>query len=115
MALLYANENFPLPVVEALREAGHDVLTSHDSGHAGQAIPDEEVLAYAIEQGRILLTHNRRHFIRLHHERPVHAGMVVCTVDPDFSALAARIDGAMKDHPDMTGVLIRVNRPDPAG
>ena len=29
MARLYANENFPLPVVGELRRLGHDVLTIH--------------------------------------------------------------------------------------
>jgi hypothetical protein len=53
---LYANENFPLPVVEELRRLGHDVLTSLDAGKAGQAIPDDEVLAFAIAEGRALLT-----------------------------------------------------------
>ena len=28
MARLYANENFPLPVVNELRRLGHDVLTT---------------------------------------------------------------------------------------
>jgi len=47
MARLYANENFPLPAVEELRRLGHDVLTSYESGRAGQAVPDEDVLAFA--------------------------------------------------------------------
>ncbi len=34
MAHLYGNENFPLPVVEALRRLGHEVLTSHEAGNA---------------------------------------------------------------------------------
>ena len=32
MARLYADENFALPVVLALRRLGHDVLTTHDAG-----------------------------------------------------------------------------------
>jgi uncharacterized protein DUF5615 len=44
---LYANENFPLPTVEALRQLGHDVQTSQDAGRANRKIPDEEVLEYA--------------------------------------------------------------------
>ena len=32
MARLYANENFPLPVVEELRHLGHDVLTMQEAG-----------------------------------------------------------------------------------
>ena len=38
MAKLYANENFPFPVVEELRKLGHDVLTVQESGKAGQAL-----------------------------------------------------------------------------
>ena len=51
MARLYANENFPLPVVEALRQRGHDVLTIQETGGAGQAMADEAVLAFARDQG----------------------------------------------------------------
>jgi hypothetical protein len=34
MAKLYSNENFPLPVVEELRQLGHDVLTIQETGKA---------------------------------------------------------------------------------
>ena len=35
------------------------------------------------DDGRILFTHNRRHFLRLHRHRTAdHAGIVVCTFDP---------------------------------
>ena len=44
MAQLYANENFPLPVVEELRRRGHDVLTTYESGRVGSAISDEVVV-----------------------------------------------------------------------
>ena len=47
MARLYANENFPLPVVHELRVLGHDVLTSGEAGTGNRAIPDDEVLAFA--------------------------------------------------------------------
>lgn len=52
MARLYANENFPLPVVEGLRRLGHDVLTVLESGKAGIAETDEAVLAYACSKSR---------------------------------------------------------------
>ena len=42
MARLYANENFPLPVVEHLRELGHDVLTTTEAGRHDQALPDDQ-------------------------------------------------------------------------
>ena len=43
MARFYADENFPLPVVEELRKSGHDVLTIQEDGLGGQAVPDETV------------------------------------------------------------------------
>ena len=111
MSAIYANENFPLPVVEELRRLGHDVLTSREAGNAGRAVPDEEVLAYAVAQQRVLVTINRKHFIRLHRESSAHAGMIVCTYDPDFLGQAARIAAALAAQPNLAGQLLRVNRP----
>jgi hypothetical protein len=111
MARLYANENFPLPTVDGLRTLGHDVLTTQDAGRAGMALPDDSVLAFSVAEGRILLTLNRKHFIRLHRARPDHKGIVVCTFDPDFAALAQRIHTALATtHRTWTGNL-RINRP----
>ena len=111
MAQLYANENFPLPVVEELRRLGHNVLTTYESGRAGIAVPDDEVLAFTVAEKRVLLTINRKHFIRLHRQKPDHTGIVVCTFDLDFVALAQRIHDALEVQPDMNGYLIRINRP----
>ncbi|MDH4135526.1 MAG: DUF5615 family PIN-like protein [Anaerolineae bacterium] len=110
MARLYANENLPLPVVEELRQLGYDVLTTYESGQAGQATPDEDVLAFAVAEGRILVTLNRKHFVRLHRERPEHAGIIVCSFDPDFVALAQRIHATLVAQPQMAGQLVRVDR-----
>jgi len=111
MARLYGNENFPLPVVETLRQLGHDVLTVLESGHAEQAWPDNEVLAFATRENRALLTLNRKHFIALHKESPTHAGIIACTFDADFVSQANRIDSALKTVGNLAGQLIRVNRP----
>lgn len=111
MAALYADENFPFPVVEELRRLGHDVLTSQEAGNAGRAVPDEQVLAFAVAQQCTLLTINRKHFIRLHRDSPRHSGIIVCTYNPDFAGQAARIAEALAANPDLAGVLLRVNRP----
>lgn len=111
MAYLYSNENFPFPTVEALRKLGHDVLTTLESGRAGLRIPDDEVLEFANQAERILVTLNRKHFRNLHKAGAKHFGIIVCTFDPDFVALAKRIDGALKATSDVKGELIRVNRP----
>jgi len=69
------------------------VVTSLEAGNANRAVPDEEVPAFAASADRILLTQNRRHFLRLHQMAPgAHAGVVVCTSDPDFHRRAWRID-----------------------
>jgi hypothetical protein len=110
MARIYANENFPFQVVEELRRLGHDVLTTQESGRAGQKCPDEEILAFAIAEDRAVLTQNRRHFIRLHGERPQHCGIIVCSIDPDFVALAERIHADIRQHGSLNGRLSRINR-----
>jgi predicted nuclease of predicted toxin-antitoxin system len=111
MARLYANENFPLPVVEELRRLGHDVLTIHEAGKAGQAVQDEQVLAFATAEGRALVTLNRKDFIRLHNVHPDHKGIIVCTFDSDFIGQARRIHAAIESKTQLSGELIRVSRP----
>lgn len=111
MARLYANENFPLPVVVELRRLGHDVLTVQETGKSDRAWPDEAVLAFALQERRALLTFNRRHFIRLHGIRPDHAGIIACTIDIDVIGLAQRIHDAVACSGDLSGRLIRINRP----
>lgn len=119
MALLYADENFPFPVVSELRQFGHDVLTTQEAGKAEQSVPDEEILAFASGLGRAVLTLNRKHFIHLHRAQPavlstsrsVHAGIIVCTFDPDFIGQAKRIHAAIVSEAQLSDKLIRVNRP----
>lgn len=115
MASFYADENFRAPVVEALRRLGHDVLTCREAGRAGLGVSDEEVLADALALGRIVLTQNRRDFIRLDREGHAHQGIVACTYDPDAESLARRIDLAVAEQAEGTRWLIRVNRPPPGG
>ena len=110
MARLYSNEKLSLPTVEELRSLGHDVLTMREAGKADQALPDVEVLAFAIRENRAVLTLNRLHFIRLHRKQPQHAGIIICKFDPDFNAQAQRIHEAITTVDSLSGQLIRVNR-----
>ena len=54
MARLYANENLPFPVVKELRRLVHDVLTTYESGQAGKATPDEDVLGFSLASRPLL-------------------------------------------------------------
>ncbi|MBE2235323.1 MAG: DUF5615 family PIN-like protein [Anaerolinea sp.] len=112
MARFYADENFPLPVVEELRRLGHDVLTIQEDGRSNQRFPDQAVLAAATRLDRAILTTNRRHFILLHLTSADHAGIVICTYDPDFKRQAERIDAVLLPNASLAGHLIRVNRPE---
>lgn len=113
MARCYSNENFPHHVVRELRNLGHDVLTSLDAGQANRRIPDDEVLAFAVTEARVLLTQNRRDFLRLHNTgRVPHCRIVLSTADEDFAGQAQRIHDALTGAgADLRNMLVRVNRP----
>ena len=107
----YANENFPQPVIEALRVLGHDILTSLEAGRANQRIEDADVLRFADADRRTLLTLNRKHFRRLHQSGQSHQGIVACTTDLDFDRQARRIDEATRNHATVAGRFIVVTKP----
>ena len=111
MAGLYADENFNGKVVQQLLQLGHDVLTAQQAGKAGQGIDDADVLAHAISLKRAVLTHNRKHFVKLHKKSSHHFGIVVCTNDRDYQALADRIHQALFPVSALENKLIRVNKP----
>lgn len=108
---LYADENFPLRTIEELRSHGQDVLTAFEDGKANRAVPDEEILARAIELNRAVLTLNRQDFKRLHNQNSIHAGIIICTEDPDRAGQAKRISEKIAEFNDLRGQLIRVYRP----
>jgi hypothetical protein len=108
MARLYADEDFPTPV----RNLGHDVVTVQEAGRRGGS--DPKVLADAIQDNRAVLTHNHRHFKRLHGQQ-AHTGIVSCTRDDDnLAELAQRIHQAISAVPSMVNQFIRVIRPNPS-
>lgn len=109
MAQLYANENIAMPVVQALREMGHDVLTTHDAGKGNQAIPDEHVLQYASSTKRVVLTHNHKDFWKLRNT-PGHAGIISATADVDHSALAQRVHRKLEQVKQLEGQFVRITR-----
>jgi predicted nuclease of predicted toxin-antitoxin system len=111
VARFYANENIPIQVVVELRRLGHDVLNTLDAGKANSAVPDLEVLAFSAAKGRILVSHNRRHFLQLHRRRTAdHAGIVLCTLTRiSWHKLSESTQVATES--EMTNQLIRVNRP----
>jgi Domain of unknown function (DUF5615) len=114
MARLYADEDFPLPVVEELRRIGHDVRTVQEAGRAGQGVDDAEVLADATADQRAMLTHNHADFRRLHRQGQPHEGIISCTQDPwDHAGLAQRVHAAIGKFSDLANQFVRIVRPNP--
>jgi hypothetical protein len=111
MAQLFADEDFPFPVVQRLRQLGHDVLTTLEAGRANQRIADADQLSFATSLGRAILTRNRRHYIPLHKRIVLHAGIISITDDPDLDGQASRIDQAITGVSALSGQHMRVNRP----
>jgi len=110
MASFYTNENFPIKAAQFLRELGHDVLASHEAGNANQRIPDEGAIEFAAKAGRIVLTLNRRDFIEAHGKISNHAGIIVCTQNPNEREQSEQIDTVVREMGDLTGKLARINR-----
>ncbi|MFH0792659.1 MAG: DUF5615 family PIN-like protein [bacterium] len=98
-------------MIAYLREMGHDVLTSYEAKRANLSIPDNEVLEFASQQGRTVLTINRRDFKMLHKKSLSHKGIIACTQDTDFFGLAKRINQAIDEQPELGNRLISIIRP----
>lgn len=112
MARLFGDENFDVQAMAELQSLGHDTLTARDAGMANQRIADQEVLIFATEQNRAVVTFDRRDYYRLHKNNPAHAGIIACTYDPDSKALAERINSSIAAENDELGdKFVRVYRP----
>ena len=93
-----------------MRRLGHDVLTVLEDDRANQSITDKELLTRATEINRAVLTLNRLDFKRLHLQMPDHAGIIICTEDPDRVGQAQRIAASIAAAGELRGELIRVYR-----
>lgn len=111
MARLYSNENFAIDIVQILRDYDHDVLTSYDADQANQSIPDPEVLKFATNQNRILITFNRDDFIELHRSGINHSGIIICKDDRDYLGQAKFINDFLQAQTtELSDHLIRIQK-----
>jgi hypothetical protein len=86
-----------------LRAAGHDVLALDEDERLSR-LPDEDVLALAAEEDRVVVTRNVRHFAPIARQwaeaRRSHAGLILVT-DPGagFGAIRRGLDGLFAARP----------------
>ncbi|NJO83857.1 MAG: DUF5615 family PIN-like protein [Blastochloris sp.] len=81
---LYTDEDVAVLIADILRGRGYDVLTTREAGYLGQG--DVEQLAYAVQQQRAFLTHNRADFEALaetyYHAGTTHYGIIIAIRHP---------------------------------
>jgi hypothetical protein len=95
-----------------LARAGHDVLALDQEGTLSR-LADEEVLAVAAEQGRIVITHNVRHFVPIarswaERHRGHHGLILVALPHTDYGAILRRLEEAFAERPDQSDWVDRV-------
>jgi len=95
-----------------LARAGHDVLAL-DQDETLNRLADEEVLALAAEQERIVITHNVRHFVPIARSwseagRSHHGLILVTLPHTDYGAILRRLQRAFAARPDQEEWVDRV-------
>ena len=88
---LYTDEMIPARLAAALRRLGYDVVSCRDVGRANRAIPDEDQLDYAAQDGRAILTFNMVDYVTLDQTWKAtgrqHYGIIVSPAIDDFGTL----------------------------
>ncbi|MDZ8263254.1 DUF5615 family PIN-like protein [Nostoc sp. ChiQUE01b] len=110
MLKLYSNENFPMDMVLELCQYGYDVLTSQEAGQANLGISDEDVLTFATQNQRVVITLNREDFIALHRTVIFHQGIIICKTDRDYTGQTHALYTYLQQIEDMKNRLIRVKK-----
>lgn len=84
-------------VGRALAEEGHDVRATDAEGHVFDAMADEDLLAVAAEEGRVLVSRNVRDFPRIAGEWALsgrhHAGIIMIPPSIDHAEFGAIASG----------------------
>lgn len=110
---LYADEHFPMPVVNQLRAKGHDITTVRDDcdSKGGDGIEDPIVLQLASSYKRAVLTMNRKDFEALHRQSNGHYGIVIIAFpkvtkkQDKFTVMAKLIDELLRATESLQGQL----------
>jgi predicted nuclease of predicted toxin-antitoxin system len=101
-------------LVTLLRGARHDVLTINEANMAGSS--DSDVLAYAQQQNRTLLTRNCNDFYELHQSISQHPGILAIYQDADprknmsYQAIVKAVANLQATGIDLANQFIVLNR-----
>jgi predicted nuclease of predicted toxin-antitoxin system len=119
MSLIFLlDEDVSRQVAIGLRERSIDAVSVHEVGRGNRSISDEEQLQYATEQGRVLVTYNRRDFQALdagwREEGRSHAGVFWCLEQPisryDVGGLIRARQAAPEEFATLAGLCLILHR-----
>ncbi len=99
-----------MDMVLEFRQRGYDILTSQEAGQANQGIPDEDVLTFATQNQRVVITLNREDFIALHRSGISHQGIIICKTDRDYTGQTHALYAHLQQIEDLKNRLIRVKK-----
>ncbi len=85
----FLDHDVPLDVAIVLRARGHDALQLREA--LPSTAPDEDVVAYARDNRRIMVSCNRAHFIALALKAQIHPGLIILIRRRTRQAEAARL------------------------
>ena len=90
---LYFDEDVSADIVRNLKHRGFDVLSTREAGRL--QLDDDAQLAFAVAEGRALVTHNRRGF-ELRHQQylergQTHYGIIIARRRANDAAVVARL------------------------
>ena len=112
----YADENLPRAIIEELRQLNYNVLNSYEAQQANKSISDENVLKFAQEKNKIIITLNRDDFVSLHQQGEAHSGITICKDDRDYKSQAQVINEfILQDNRSLQGRLIRIKKQNQKG
>ncbi len=113
------DEDISYRVAEGLRQRGTDVVSVHEVGRANSRISDEDQLAFAAEQGRVLVTYNRGDYQALDAlwrvQGRTHAGILWCAERSiprrAIGQLIRALEAAARQHDSLHGVCLALPKP----
>lgn len=114
LSLLLDEDSQAKLLVKLLQTAGHDVLTVNEAAIAG--FPDDQVLEYARQHDRILITRNCNDFQALHQVNPNHPGILAVYQHADtsknmsYSAITNALNNLVVAHLELAGQFTILNQ-----
>ena len=115
------DEDISHRVATGLRQRGIDAVSVHEIGRANLEIPDEDQLAFATQQGRVLVTFNRRDYETLSGrwsaDGQTHAGILWCSEQTvtrrDIGGLVRALEAAAGRYESLAGICIHLSPAEP--